>query len=187
MMARFDSIVIAHAAIIALVGCVQPAAHREEARSFTTSVASSPQQNEPLVCRLHQEGKIFDDAITFRVPVHDDRHNGPLECPALIQAEQSALKSERTIPILDLGFFFLAQSAQWMLAHPEVHQCIEKVDAPNIVLARFLGVAVGTHGPTTVALRNCDGHLFFVTNADIPEGTRRCGQAQMENCTTAAR
>jgi hypothetical protein len=186
MMTRIDSILVALAAIIALFGCAQPAAHREEAKSFTTSVAS-PQQNEPLVCRLHQEGKIFDDAITFRIPVHDDRHNAPLECPAMIEAEQSALKSARTIPILDLGFFFLAQSAQWMLAHPEVHQCFEKVDAPNIVLARFLGVAVGTHGPTTVALRNCDGHLFFVTNAEIPADTRRCGQAQMEDCTTAVR
>lgn len=173
-MPGIQSYLLAVAVIVTLGGCAQPATHREEAKSFTTSVAS-PQ--EPLVCRLYQEDKIFDDALTFRIPVHDDRHGPALQCSAMIDAEQTALKSARTIPILDLGLFFLAEAAQWMLSHPDVRQCVQRVDAPNLVLARFLGLAVDTHGPTKVLVRNCDGNLFFVTNADIPVGTPRCASA----------
>jgi hypothetical protein len=186
---RAGSQVIAVAAIIALalVGCAQPAASHRENKPPTASVASSGQQPDLLICRIRQEDKVFDDVLAFRIPVHDDKHGPPPDCHAMVEAEQSALNSTKTIPILDLGFFYLGGAAQWMLAHPDVHQCVQKVDAPNFVLSRFLGRADGTQGPTTVLVRNCANHLFFVTNADVSTGTAICGQAHIPECPTAAR
>ena len=119
--------------------------------------------------------------------MHDDKRTAPLKCDAMVAAEKSALETTRTIPTLDLGFIWLGAAAQWMIAHPEVHQCVEKVDAPNFVLSRFLGRADGTKGPTVVLLRNCDGHIFFVTNADVPADTKACGEAHIEDCPVAAK
>ncbi len=174
---------------VTLIGCAERAANHREDKTWTTTVASSPQHQSdlPPICRIHQEDKVFNDALAFRIPVHDDKHGAPLDCHALVEAEQSALKSTRTIPILDLGFIWLGAAAQWMMAHPEVHQCLEKVDAPNFVLARFLGVAVDTKGPTAVLVRNCDVHLFFVVNAELPTGTPACSEAHIPDCPTASR
>ena len=167
-------------------GCAQPVTHQEPGPLWK-SPAVSTAPSRPLVCRIHQEDKVFNDAIAFRIPVHDDKHTAPMNCDALVAAEKSTLDATRTIPTLDLGFIWLGAAAQWMSAHPEVHQCVEKLDAPNFVLARFLGRAVGTKGPTLVLLRNCDGHIFFVTNAEIPEGAAACGEAHIEDCPFAVK
>jgi len=174
---------IAAIVTLALAGCAQSATQLPK-----VSISSAPQQPPgPLVCRIRQDNKVFNDVLAFRIPVHDDKHGPPSDCHAMIDAEQSALKSTRTIPILDLGFIWLGAAAQWMHEHPDVRQCIEKVDAPNFVLSRFLGRADGTKGPTIVLLRNCDGALFFVTNADVPTGTAACGEAHIPDCSIAAR
>lgn len=146
-----------------------------------------PAASAPLICRIHQEDKVFNDAIAFRIPVHDDRHEAPSSCDAMVAAEKSALDTTRTIPTLDSGFIWLGAAAQWMIAHPQVAQCVEKLDAPNFVLARFLGRAVGTKGRTSVLLRNCDGRIFFVTNAEISADTPVCHEAHIEDCPVVAR
>jgi hypothetical protein len=133
------------------------------------SVPSSAQPGSPPVCRIRQEDKVFNDVLAFKIPVHDDKH-GP---------------ATRTIPILDVGFIRLAAAAQWVLAHPEVTQCLQKVDAPNFVLSRFLGRADGTQGPTIVLVRNCDKQIFFVTNAVVPPATLACGQVHIPDCPVA--
>jgi len=76
-----------------------------------TSVAPPTSQSDLLVCRLRQEDKVFDDVLAFKVPVHDDKHQPQSDCHAMVEAEQSALKSTRTIPILDLGFIWLGAAA----------------------------------------------------------------------------
>ncbi len=171
-------------ALLALVGCAQPATHQESDQLWKNPAASDAQRH--LICRVHQEDKVFNDALAFRIPVHDDRHEAPLTCDAMVAAEKSALETTRTIPILDLGFIWLGAAAQWMIAHPEVHECVEKVDAPNFVLSRFLGRADGTKGLTSVLLRNCEGRIFFVTNAEVPAATKACGEAHIEDCPVAA-
>lgn len=186
MALRFQ-ITVAAVASLALVGCAPPAAHQVENQHPKTGVVSVLQQPDLPVCRIRQEDKVFNDVLAFRIPVHDDKHAPPSDCRGMIEAEQSALKSTRTIPILDYGFIWLGAAAQWMSEHPHVHQCVEKVDAPNFVLSRFLGRADGTKGPTTVLLRNCDGRVFFVTNAELPTGTATCGEAHIPDCPIAAR
>jgi hypothetical protein len=146
------------------------------------SVPSSAQPGSSPVCRIRQEDKVFNDVLAFKIPVHDDKHGPARDCPTLIDAELPALKATRTIPILDVGFIRLAAAAQWVLAHPEVTQCLQKVDAPNFVLSRFLGRADGTQGPTIVLVRNCDKQIFFVTNAVVPPATLACGQVHIPDC-----
>jgi len=183
-MAANYQIAVAAIFAFALIGCTQSAASHHENQLSMTGVVPPKSQSDLLVCRIRQEDKVFDDVLAFKVPVHDDKHQPQSDCHAMVEAEQSALKSTRTIPILDLGFIWLGAAALWMVAHPEVHQCVEKVDEPNFVLARFLGRAPDTKGPTTVLLKRCDDHLFFVTNAEISAGTTACGQAHIPGCAS---
>src|ERR1700688_989268 len=92
---------------VALVGCAQPAANHEENKPGSRGVASSTQQTTPLICRIRQDDKVFNDVLAFRIPVHDDKHRPQSDCSAMIETEKSALNSTKTIPILDLGFIWL--------------------------------------------------------------------------------
>ena len=185
-MFRLGKISVSTVFTLALLGCAPNSPYQERGRPASINVAAPP-RTDMLICRIRQDDKVFNDVLAFRIPVHDDQHQPPLDCTAMVAAEQAALKSTQTIPILDLGFIWLGAAAQWMQAHPEVHQCVEKVDAPNFVLSRFLGRADGTQGPTVVLLRNCEGRVFFVTNAQVPAGTAVCNEAHIPDCPTASR
>jgi hypothetical protein len=175
--------------------CAEGTAQYEEGQRGKGAAAWLEQQRGSVVCRVDNQDLGYHDTLVMKVPQRDETNGEHLECPALLKSglkigapmairhltQTVAIPFEgglaeynkaRTFPITDGSEPQLPRAVQWMQLHGDVHACIFNESGDPRTNGR------------TVLIRNCEGHLVFITHADIPPGTPACGQADVPACGT---
>src|ERR1017187_1111860 len=106
---------------LAFAGCTEGAASYVLTKREKTSTTWLDQQQDQLVCRVNQGDIGYTGSLALKIPIHDGRKE-QLDCHQMVEAQRSALMSAKSTPIFDPGLVLLGGAAQWMLAHPDVHQ-----------------------------------------------------------------
>jgi hypothetical protein len=182
--------------------CAEGVAGFEADRRVKQDAAWLEQQPDVVVCRVDESDLGYGFAqhkpLVSKVPSHDEYEREHLDCAGLLNLDMDMRRDLSFVPEqVKLVQYNRAReddhvdnlrAIQWMHLHPDVKACTIVIQSSEAELNSWLVLFPGyfPEAKRTVLIRNCDGHVIWVTHPEIPPGTPTCGQADIPACGTAS-